>query len=137
MYNFIEIIEIHYIVQNAGGNSDSYFLFFRNMDLRFRIIIIIIIIIIITVTLGRFVLFNFANFLITATSSLLIFVSVNVMRGTRWRSWLMSRVRFQIMSLEFFIDLLLPAALWPWDRLSLLTEMSTRNISWGVKAAGE
>ena len=30
---------------------------------------------------------------------------------TRWRSWL--RVRFPIVSLEFFIDIILPAALWP------------------------
>ena len=41
-----------------------------------------------------------------------------------------SRVRFPMVSLEFFIDIILPAALWP------LTEMSTRNISWGVNAAG-
>jgi hypothetical protein len=38
-----------------------------------------------------------------------------------------------MVSLEFFIDIILPAALWPTQPL---TEMSTRNISWGVKAAG-
>jgi hypothetical protein len=30
-----------------------------------------------------------------------------------------SRVRFPIVSLEYFIDLILPATLWPWSRLSL------------------
>jgi len=36
--------------------------------------------------------------------------------------------------LEIFIDLILWAKLWPWSPPSLITEMSTRNISWWVKA---
>jgi hypothetical protein len=32
------------------------------------------------------------------------------------------------VSLEFFVGAILPVALWPWFRLSLLTDRSTRNI---------
>jgi len=42
-----------------------------------------------------------------------------------------------MVSLEFFfIYIILPAALWPLGLTQPLTEMSTRNVSWGVKAAG-
>jgi hypothetical protein len=50
-----------------------------------------------------------------------------------------SRVRFPVVSLEFFSAVILPATLCPWGLTQVLTEMSTRNISWGgggVKAAG-
>ena len=30
-----------------------------------------------------------------------------------------SPVRFQMVSMEFFIDIIFPIALWPWGRLSL------------------
>jgi hypothetical protein len=47
--------------------------------------------------------------------------------GTRWRSgWGTalqigrSRVRFTMVPLDFFIDKIIPAALWPWGWLSLL-----------------
>jgi len=42
-----------------------------------------------------------------------------------------SRIRFPMVSLEFFIDIIFPAALWAFGLTQPLTGMSTRNISWG------
>jgi len=47
-----------------------------------------------------------------------------------------SRVWFSMLSLEFFIEIILPVALRPWGWLRLLTEMSTRYIYWEIKATG-
>jgi hypothetical protein len=61
----------------------------------------------------------------------------NVMRALQWRSWL-EALRYKpegrgfdspMMSLEFFIDIILPVALWPLGSTQPLTEMSTRDIS--------
>jgi len=46
-----------------------------------------------------------------------------------------SRVRFPMVSLEFFIDIFLPDRTMALGLIQPLTEMSTRNISCAVKAA--
>jgi hypothetical protein len=59
--------------------------------------------------------------------SLLMLSTPTSVRGARrgalgWGTALQagrSRIRFPMSSLEFFIDILLPVALWPWVRLSL------------------
>jgi hypothetical protein len=42
-----------------------------------------------------------------------------------------SRIRFPVRSLDFTIDLILPAALWPLGSTQPLTEMSTSNLPGG------
>jgi hypothetical protein len=50
--------------------------------------------------------------------------------GTMQQAWMLL-FRFPVRSLDFLIYLILTVALWPWDCLSLLTEMSTRNFPGG------
>jgi hypothetical protein len=58
---------------------------------------------------GRFILGN---------CNLVTWVASSTMIGGTALQTGRSRVRFPIVSLEFFIDVILPAALWPWSSLS-------------------
>ena len=46
------------------------------------------------------------------------------------------QVQFPMVSLEFYIYIILPGTLWPLGLIQPLTEMSTRNISWGGRCIG-
>jgi hypothetical protein len=71
------------------------------------------------------------SFLLSWSVSRVVGLGTMLQAGRLW-------VWFPMSSLDFSIDLILPAALWPWG-CQLLTEVSTGNISgdieWPVQEA--
>ena len=76
-------------------------------------------------TFRKYVINNVFILLITSLLVRILFNPGTALQAGR------SLVRFPMVSLEFFIDIILPAALWPRGSTQPLTEMSTRSISWG------
>jgi hypothetical protein len=58
------------------------------------------------------------NMYVSCFTTLCYFVHAHYVCGTALQIG-RSLVRFQMVSLEFFIHIILPIALWPWGRLSL------------------
>jgi hypothetical protein len=56
-------------------------------------------------------------------------LNLTAQEAGRWRVW------FPIVSLGFFIALILPAAVWPWDRLRDSNKHEYQGYILGVKAA--
>jgi hypothetical protein len=52
------------------------------------------------------------RYTICTSSKIVVCLIINILRYMI--QYGRSRVRFPIVSLEFFIDIILPAALWPW-----------------------
>jgi len=66
-----------------------------------------------------------------------------VQRGTWWCSWLRHcatsekiQVWFPMVSLEFFMDIILLAALWPWVQLNLWQKWVPGMFPWGGGCKG-
>ena len=54
-----------------------------------------------------------------AVFGLLIYLFIQYLFGARGGVCLSTDAKKPVVSLEFFSDIILPAALWPWGRLSL------------------
>ena len=79
--------------------------------------------------------------MISESNSVYTFVPTIAGHAVAWSGWGTalragrSRVRFHIVSLEFFIDIILPVALWSWDH-SVSNRNEYQEYFLGVKEAG-